>query len=137
MILRLAILIIICLAVCRAEETIFIDDAKIEQVFVERLSAQLKKEKTLTMSEAEAAIEKKRFGKVSIPKITQKTHRAPRFTENALRLSSSSARSTNAINARTCTSAHRPVVGSHIPKVSSSPAPTFLQIAKTIMVQSA
>ena len=72
MILRLAILIIICLAVCRAEETIFIDDAKIEQVFVERLSAQLKKEKNLTMSEAEAAIEKKRFGKVTIPKITPK-----------------------------------------------------------------
>lgn len=72
MTLRLAILLSIFLAVCRAEEPIFIDDAKIENVFVERLSGQVKKEKILTMREAEAAIDRKGVSKVSIPKITQK-----------------------------------------------------------------
>jgi len=70
--IRLAILFIICLAVCGAEEALFIDDDKIEQIFVERLSAQLQTDKTLTIEEAKSAIESKRFAKFSIPQITQK-----------------------------------------------------------------
>lgn len=72
MIIRLTLACIISLAICHAAEPIFIDDAKIEQTFVERLSALLQKEKTLSMSEAESAIKKKTNEKVSIPKITAK-----------------------------------------------------------------
>ena len=78
MILRLAILLSIFLAVCHAEEPIFIDDAKIEQTFVERLSALLQKDKTLAMSEAESAIKKKKNDKVSISKTT-----ATAYAENS------------------------------------------------------
>jgi S1-C subfamily serine protease len=72
MILRIAILSTLCLSVCQAAEPVFINDAKIEKVFVESLSAKVDKEDTLTMREAEAAVKKNRFPKISIPKITAK-----------------------------------------------------------------
>jgi S1-C subfamily serine protease len=72
MTLRVAILYTILLAICHAEEPVFIDDAKIEQAFVDQLSALVQKEDTLTMPEAESAIEKNTSRKVSIPKITAK-----------------------------------------------------------------
>ena len=70
MIIRLALACVISLAICQAEEPIFIDDAKIEQTFVERLSALLQKDKTLSMSQAESAIKKKKNDKVSITQTT-------------------------------------------------------------------
>ena len=72
MTLRVAIICTILLAICHAEEPVFIDDAKIEQAFVDQLSSLVQKEDTLTMREAEAAIEKNTSRKVSIPKITAK-----------------------------------------------------------------
>jgi S1-C subfamily serine protease len=73
MTLRIAILSTICLGVCHAAEPVFINDAKIEKVFVERLAAMVGKEDTLTMREAEMAIEKNPNRKVSIPEIPAKT----------------------------------------------------------------
>ena len=72
MTLRIALLCTIFLAIGHAEEPVFINDAKIEKVFVERLAAMVGKEDTLTMRDAEKAIEKNKFRKVSIPKITAK-----------------------------------------------------------------
>jgi S1-C subfamily serine protease len=68
MTLRIALLCTILLAICHAEEPVFIDDAKIEQAFVDQLSALVQKEDTLTMPEAESAIEKNTSRKVSISK---------------------------------------------------------------------
>ncbi len=73
MTLRLAILSTLFLSICHAAEPVFIDDAKIENVFLERLSAMVGKKDTLTMREAEIAIEKNQTGKVSIPQIPPKT----------------------------------------------------------------
>jgi serine protease Do len=73
MTLRIAILSTLFLGVCEAAEPVFINDAKIEKVFVERLAAMVGKEDTLTMREAEMAIEKNPTRKVSIPEISTKT----------------------------------------------------------------
>jgi hypothetical protein len=73
MTLRIAILSTLCLSVCHAAEPVFINDAKIEKVFVERLAAMVGKEDTLTMRQAEMAIEKNLNRKVSIPQIPAKT----------------------------------------------------------------
>lgn len=75
--IRIILACIISLAICRAEEPVFIDDTKIKQTFVERLSALLQKEKTLAMSEAESAIKKRNFDQVAIPKITANTSIEP------------------------------------------------------------
>ena len=73
MTLRLAILSTLCLSVCHATEPVFIDDAKIEQDFIDQLSALAKKEDILTMRQAEVALKKSRSRQVSIPAIPSKT----------------------------------------------------------------
>ncbi|MEN9470115.1 MAG: hypothetical protein RL630_1848 [Verrucomicrobiota bacterium] len=70
---RLAILSVLFLGVCHAQEPVFIDDAKIEQDFVDQLSALVEKVDTLTMREAESAVKKNPSRKVSITEIPTKT----------------------------------------------------------------
>jgi S1-C subfamily serine protease len=73
MTLRLAILFTLFISICHATEPVFIDDAKIEQDFVDQLSALAKKEDILTMRQAEVALKKCHSRQVSIPAIPAKT----------------------------------------------------------------
>jgi S1-C subfamily serine protease len=73
MTLRLAILSTLFVSVCHATEPVFIDDAKIEQDFIDQLSALARKEDILTMRQAEVALKKSRSRQVSIPAIPSKT----------------------------------------------------------------
>ena len=72
MTLRVAILFTLFVSVCHASEPVFIDDAKIEQDFIDQLSALAKKEDILTMRRAEVALKKSHSRQVSIPEIPTK-----------------------------------------------------------------
>ena len=71
--IRLAILSVLLLGICHAQEPVFIDDAKIEQDFIDKLTSWEGKVETLTMREAEAAIKKCRHRRVAIPDVPPKS----------------------------------------------------------------
>jgi serine protease Do len=73
MTLRLAILFTLFISICHATEPVFIDDAKIEQDFVDQLSALAKKEDILKMRQAAVALKNCHSRQVSIPAIPAKT----------------------------------------------------------------